>query len=278
MKKLVVITGCSTGIGRAAALHLAERGFQVLAGVRKEKDAASFHGKNGITPVIIDVTDDKTVKSAATHPLLSEASEVHLINNAGIALGGPVEATPLPRWKQQFDVNVFGLVEVTQAFLPYIRATRGRIVNISSVAGIAASPYLAPYAASKFAVEAISDSLRRELKQFGVKVIILEPGPIKTPIWEKGMAVQDSSQISGEMESLYGKEMKLFRALVKKSEDEAVEVSKISALLENVLTSSAPRTRYVVGAKGLSWQMKVARLLPDKWLDSVIAKELGTGI
>jgi NAD(P)-dependent dehydrogenase (short-subunit alcohol dehydrogenase family) len=278
MTKLVVITGCSTGIGRAAALHLAGRGFRVLAGVRKEKDADSFRASPGITPVILDVTNDKTVKSAATHPALSEAGQVHLINNAGIAMGGPVEATPVNKWKQQFDVNVFGLVEVTQAFLPFIRATKGRIVNLSSVAGIAASPYLAPYAASKFAVEAISDSLRRELKQFGVKVIVLEPGPIKTPIWEKGMAVQDSSSVSGEMESLYGKEMKLFRALVKKSEEEAVDVSKISALLEKVLTAGSPRTRYVVGARGLSLQMKIARLLPDTWLDSAIAKELGTGI
>jgi NAD(P)-dependent dehydrogenase (short-subunit alcohol dehydrogenase family) len=278
MTKLVVITGCSTGIGRAAALHLAGRGFRVLAGVRKEKDADSFRASPGITPVIIDVTDDKTVKSAAAHPALSEAGQVHLINNAGVAMGGPVEATPVNKWKQQFDVNVFGLVEVTQAFLPFIRATKGRIVNLSSVAGIAASPYLGPYAASKFAVEAISDSLRRELKQFGVKVIVLEPGPIKTPIWEKGMAVQDSSSVSGEMESLYGKEMKLFRALVKKSEEEAVDVSKISALLENVLTCASPRTRYVVGARGLALQMKIARLLPDTWLDSAIAKELGTGI
>jgi NAD(P)-dependent dehydrogenase (short-subunit alcohol dehydrogenase family) len=278
MTKLAVITGCSTGIGRAAALHLAGQGFRVLAGVRKEKDADSFRASPGITPVIIDVTDDKTVKSAAAHPALSEAGQVHLINNAGVAMGGPVEATPVNKWKQQFDVNVFGLVEVTQAFLPFIRATKGRIVNLSSVAGIAASPYLGPYAASKFAVEAISDSLRRELKQFGVKVIVLEPGPIKTPIWEKGMAVQDSSSVSGEMESLYGKEMKLFRALVKKSEEEAVDVSKISALLENVLTCASPRTRYVVGARGLALQMKIARLLPDTWLDSAIAKELGTGI
>lgn len=278
MKKLVVITGCSTGIGRAAALHLAERGFHVLAGVRKEKDAESFRGQAAITPAIIDVTDDNSVKIAATHPLLREAREVHLINNAGIAVGGPVEATPVSKWKQQFDVNVFGLVEVTQGFLPFIRATKGRIVNLSSVAGIAASPYLAPYAASKFAVEAISDSLRRELKQFGVKVIVLEPGPIKTPIWEKGMAVQDSSSIGGELESLYGKEMKQFRALVKKSEEQAVHVNKISQLLEYALTCRSPRTRYVVGAKGLSTQMKIARLLPDSWLDALIAKELGAGV
>lgn len=278
MTKLVVITGCSTGIGQEAALHLAGCGFRVLAGVRKESDTDPLRASSGITPVIMDVTDEKSVRAAAAHPLLREASEVHLVNNAGIALGGPVEATPVFRWKQQFDVNVFGLVEVTQAFLPFLRATKGRVVNLSSVAGIAASPYLAPYAASKFAVEAISDSLRRELKQFGVKVIVLEPGPIKTPIWKKGMAVQGNSPISGEMESLYGKEMKLFRALVKKSEEEAVAVGKISALLETVLTSPSPRTRYVVGARGLSFQMKIARLLPDKWLDAVIAKELGTGV
>lgn len=274
MKKIVVITGSSSGIGRETALFLASRGFHVLAGVRKEKDMEALSRHAGITPAIMDVTEEGSVRAAAAHPLLHGASEVHLVNNAGIAVGGPIEATPVSRWKQQFDVNVFGLVSATQAFLPHIRATKGRIVNISSVSGLAASPYLAPYSSSKFAVEAISDSLRRELRQFNVKVIAIEPGPIKTPIWEKGMASHEKSSLSAQMQSLYGKELGFFESLVKKSEAEAVEVRKVSKLIETALTTLRPRTRYVVGAKGLSLQMKLARLLPDKWLDSAIAKQL----
>jgi NAD(P)-dependent dehydrogenase (short-subunit alcohol dehydrogenase family) len=276
--KIVVVTGASTGIGQAAALRLARRGFQVYAGVRKEADAKTWKNVANAKPIRLDVTDPDSVHEAvaALSKEFSRAVEVNLINNAGIAVAGPIEAVSIERWREQFDVNVFGLVRVTQACLPYIRATSGRIVNISSVAGLATSPFLGPYSASKFAVEAISDALRRELRPSGCRVVVIEPGPIATPIWEKNLAKKDLlwEGVSKELEKAYGAGLASFLKSAEKSARDAVSVDRVSDAIEKALTAENPRTRYVVGAKVLPTAMAITGLLPDKWIDKIVAREL----
>jgi NAD(P)-dependent dehydrogenase (short-subunit alcohol dehydrogenase family) len=277
MKKVVVVTGASSGIGRAAAMRLAEKGFHVLAGVRRERDAERWRGVDRATPLLLDVASDASVEAALAkaRPLLEGAGEVHLVNNAGIAVAGPVEAVPIARWKEQFEVNVFGLLRITQALLPSVRATAGRIVNISSVSGLAAAPYMGPYSASKFAVEALSDALRRELRQFGCRVIVVEPGPIATPIWEKNLGQKDPllGDLTPELRKAYGRELARFEKGAEKTARGAAPVDRVSDVIEKALSAERPRTRYVVGAKTLPAQMALAGLLPDKWVDALVARE-----
>lgn len=275
--KAVIITGASTGIGHAAALRLAEKGFQVYAGVRKDADAKAWKQVRNVTALKIDVTKDGSVAEAADgiRKELQGADEVHLVNNAGIAVAGPIEGVSMERWHEQFEVNVFGLVRVSQAFLPFVRATRGRVVNLSSVSGLATTPYLGPYSASKFAVEAISDALRRELRQFGSRVIVIEPGPIATPIWEKGLGKKDYllGELSPALRKAYAHELAQFQKGAEKSARSAVPVDRVSDAIEAALTAARPKTRYVVGAKGLPVAMAVAGMLPDKLLDALVAKQ-----
>lgn len=275
--KLVLVTGASSGIGHAAARRMAEKGFQVVAGVRKESDARAWKKVTNARAVLLDVTSDASVSDAMAElrPLLEAAAEVHLVNNAGIAIAGPVEGVALARWKEQFEVNVFGLVRATQAMLPYIRATKGRIVNISSVSGLATMPYLGPYSASKFAVEAISDALRRELRHIGSQVIVVEPGPVATPIWEKNMGRQSLvEELPQALRPVYEKALGRFQRGVAKSARGAVPVDRVSNIVEKALCSPRPRTRYIVGRPALPMQMALAAHLPDAWLDSVLAPAL----
>lgn len=274
--KVVILTGASSGIGKAAALRLASLGYHVLAGVRRPKDADAWKAVPRSVPLMLDVTDEASVDKAVsdTRELLEKAEEVHLVNNAGIAVAGPVEGVSLKRWREQFEVNVFGLVKVTQAFLPYIRKTRGRIVNISSVSGLATSPYLGPYSASKFAVEAISDALRRELMPFGVKVIVVEPGPIDTPIWEKNLTKKEllMAELPESLHKVYGRPLEKFQRGAEQSAKSAVPVDKVSDVIEKALRLKNPRTRYVVGTRTLPAQMAMFGLMPDRAVDFLIAK------
>lgn len=274
MDEYVVITGASSGIGKECASYLASQGFHVLAGVRNPKAAWQ---EERVTCITLDVTEKDSMEKAVreARPLLEGAKSVHLVNNAGLAVAGPVETVPLDRWREQFEVNVFGLVAATQGFLPFIRVGQGRIINISSVSGLAALPYLAPYAASKFAVEAISDSLRREMKQFGVRVVVVEPGPIDTPIWQKGMARREdlTAGMPANMLSLYQRELGRFQSLVEASARAAVPARKVSEVVLRALRSSRPRTRYLVGSAATKIQSTLLGPLPDRWVDSLIAKE-----
>jgi len=181
-----VVTGASTGFGAAIARHLAERGFRVFGTVRRAEDEVAL-ARDGVTPVRMDVTDTASIMRARgeVERALGTAPLMALVNNAGIPAAGPLELFPLDELRQILEVNLIGAVAVTQAFLALLKASRGRIVNISSVAGRGALPFLGPYAASKFGLEAISDSLRRELLPFGVRVIVIEPGSFKTAIWSK---------------------------------------------------------------------------------------------
>jgi NAD(P)-dependent dehydrogenase (short-subunit alcohol dehydrogenase family) len=183
MAPLALVTGASSGIGRAIASHLSERGFTVLAGVRNEPDAPP-----ATEPLRLDVTNPTDVAAAAQR--VGDRLDA-LVNNAGIAISGPVEAVPIAEWRRQIEVNLLGQVAVTQALLPALISARGRIVNMSSIGGRNALPLFAPYAASKFALEAMTDSLRREVAHLKVGVVSVEPGGIATPIWSKGLSDGD---------------------------------------------------------------------------------------
>ena len=188
--KSVVITGASTGIGRGCALRMDALGWSVFAGVRKEVDATSLRAEasDRLRPLFLDVSNPRSILEAqqAVSQALGAEGLSGLVNNAGIPYGGAIEHLEMQEVRRTFDVNFFGLIEVTQAFMPLLRRAHGRIVNMSSVSGWIASPFLSPYSTSKFALEALSDALRVELHPWNIHVAVIEPGAIDTPIWAKG--------------------------------------------------------------------------------------------
>ena len=272
--QVVIVTGASTGIGRDCSRLLAEHNFQVVACVRSQKDFDEVSALKNTIAVILDVTQESDFSRAVEklRPVLDSADSIHLVNNAGIAVSGPVEAVSISEWKKQFDVNVFGLVRATQVFLPWIRSSRGAIINIGSISGKIAMPFVAPYAASKFAVEAISDSLRRELKEHGVRVVLIEPGPIDTPIWSKGLSKKETilATLSPELEALYGPSLGRFVDEVEKSARDAVPVATVSQSVLAALERPRPKTRIVVGASSVHVIAKLSKFLPDRILDRML--------
>jgi len=243
MPGTVVISGASTGIGRATALRLAAAGFDVLAGVRREADAPQ-----GTTPVALDVTDAAAIDALSQR--IGDRPLAGLVNNAGIGVGGPVEHIPLGEWRRQFEVNLFGHVAMTRALLGALRAGGGRVVNIGSIGGRQALPLLSPYAASKFALRGFSDSLRLELQRQGVRVALIEPGAIATEIWRK--ADDSFEQIDGELPpevaARYRRELDGARAASRRAARHATPADKVAAAVEQALTARRPRAHYVVGA------------------------------
>lgn len=277
----VLITGASTGIGEACALWLARAGFHVFAGVRKEADGRRLIEKGiagRITPVIIDVVDGASIETARQQiaGIVGERGLAGLVNNAGISIAGPLEVLPLERFKQQMDVNVNGQVAVTQAFLPLIRKGTGRIVNMGSIGGRMASPFLAPYNASKFALEAISDSLRLEVQPWGIHVSLVEPGSIATPIWDKSLAL--SEQIEREIPAagaaLYKKQIDAMRKAADEIGKGGIPADEVAKVVEHALTARKPKTRYVVGREA-KIQAVAIKFLPDRVRDRFIARRLG---
>ena len=238
--RAVLVTGASTGIGEACALRLARNGWRVWAGVRREGDAPP-----GTEEVILDVTEADQIGAAA-----EQIPELHgLVNNAGIALAAPLEFIPVDELRRQLDVNVIAQVAVTQAFLPKLRATRGRVVFMGSIAGRSALPFLGPYAASKHALEAIADSLRVELAPFGIGVTIVEPGTIQTPIWTKSAAVADAmvERMPAQLGELYGGRIAAFRRLAAKRGAGGASADSVARVVEEALTGDRPPTRKLVG-------------------------------
>jgi NAD(P)-dependent dehydrogenase (short-subunit alcohol dehydrogenase family) len=267
----ILISGASTGIGRACAVHLARKGHNVWAGVRTQKavDEIARLNVQGLSPIFLDVTDSKSIASAVSVVKKKSGTLHALINNAGIAVGGPIEGLSLDKWRRQFDINFFGLIELTQACLPMLRESKGRVLNMSSLSGRIATPFLGPYAASKFALEAFSDSLRREMRRFDVKVCIIEPGPIKTPIWEKSVGESLNTEISPDIKSLYGESIDKFVSFMRKTGETAVPVSVVVKAVEHALTARSPQTRYPVG-RGIKIAARAANVIPDKWLDRLL--------
>jgi NAD(P)-dependent dehydrogenase (short-subunit alcohol dehydrogenase family) len=271
---VVLVTGASTGIGEATALHLRELGFEPVAGVRRDEDAERLGGQ-GLRTVRLDVTDEDQI--AAAREAVGDGALAGLVNNAGVAVAAPLEFVPLDQLRRQLEVNLIGQVAVTQAFLPALRRAGGRIVNVSSIGGRVALPLLAPYNASKFALEAVSDSLRRELRTQGVDVIVIEPGGVKTPIWGKGNVLADelTARMPPEGERLYGRLIADVRRETAKIEQErGLPPRAIAEVIGKALTADRPRTRYVVG-NDAKVRAQLARLLPDRAMDRLIGRALG---
>jgi NAD(P)-dependent dehydrogenase (short-subunit alcohol dehydrogenase family) len=265
MKRAALVTGASSGIGAACAVQLAGAGWRVFAGVRRAGDAPA-----GTEELLLDVTDEDQVRAAA-----ERIGELHgLVNNAGIAIAIPLEFIPLAELRRQFEVNVVGQVAVTQAFLPHLRRSRGRVVFIGSIAGQSALPFLGSYAASKHALEAVADTLRVELRPFGVHVALVQPGTIKTPIWTKSAAVADelANGAGAELAGLYGERIAAFREVAAKRGAKGASAEEVARVVEAALTVERPRTRKLVG---LDAKVRAGiERLPDRLRDRVYERVL----
>ena len=275
-ERTVVVTGSSTGIGLAVCTLLALRGYRVVAGVRSDADADRLAALDPahIEPFHLDITSDDDIRSLARH--LADGHRVTaLVNNAGIAVPGPIELLSTEEWRRQFEVNVFGTVAVTQALLPHVRESRGRIINVSSISGFVAPPILAPYAASKHALEAFSDALRRELGSTGVRVVVVEPGDVVTPIWTKGRTGADRriEDAPDDVRARYADLVAAVRARSETAMRTGMPAEKVAEVVLRALTAERPRTRYQVGreAKVLA---QVCRVLPDRVMDAVVRRAL----
>jgi NAD(P)-dependent dehydrogenase (short-subunit alcohol dehydrogenase family) len=270
----VLITGASSGIGEATALRLARAGWRVFAGVRSAADGERLRAAAGeqLEPVTIDVTEAATI-AAAAEALGGEPLD-GVVNNAGTALAMPLEFLPLDQLRRQLEVNLVGHVAVTQALLPNLRAARGRIVNVGSIAGRSALPFLGAYAASKHALEAFTDSLRVELRPFGIAVTVIEPGTIATPIWRKGgeRFQELAAQMPHELTELYGTRMEAFREAAASARQRAEPADKVARVVERALTEERPKARYVVGRD--AWRRALVERLPAGLRDRVYERVL----
>jgi NAD(P)-dependent dehydrogenase (short-subunit alcohol dehydrogenase family) len=265
----VLVTGASRGIGKTIATHLAARGWDVFAGVRTDGDGERLRAdRSRITPVILDVTDEKHV--GALDQSLPEHLDA-LINNAGVATGGPLESIPLSELRRQLEINVVGQVAVTQVVLPRLRASRGRVVFISSLNGKISFPLMGPYCASKFALEAAADALRIELAPWGIAVVVVEPAQTDTDMWRKIDANVDDTValMSSDAQQLYEKHLVGLRKSIPTSQKMAVPAEEVAAVVEQALTARRPRARYVVGL-GPKVQLAVITRLPTRVRDRVL--------
>lgn len=278
MNKNIVITGVSSGIGHAATADLLQRGYRVFGSVRSDADAQRLAAEFGaaFTPLRFDVTEHEAVAAAVAQvsAAVGDAGLHALVNNAGISTPGPLMHMPLDAFRHQLEVNVVGLLDVTQQFLPLLGARRnaphppGRIVNVSSVSGRIAYPFLGAYAASKHALEALSDALRRELLLYGVDVIVIEPGTVRTPIVGKF-----AEQVAQYAETDYGALLAPLAEEVAERERSALPVAAVVEVIREAVESKRPQTRYPVPRKRLTgWWLP--RLLPDRWLDWLVARQL----
>jgi NAD(P)-dependent dehydrogenase (short-subunit alcohol dehydrogenase family) len=274
--KFVLITGASTGIGRACALHLDHLGWHVFAAVRKPADARSLReqASDCLTPIFLDVTELDTISDAKEQvtDIVGSAGLSGLVNNAGIARAGPVEFLPLVDYRATLEVNLLGAIAVTQAFILLLRPAGGRIVNMSSVSGIVAAPYMTPYNTSKFALEAFSDALRVELRPWGMHVSVVEPGNIATPIWDKSINdIEESMQSWPQgVNELYGPALDAMRRRVQRRT--GIPPFLVARAVEHALTAPWPKTRYRVGRDAKL--VGLFALLPERLRDWIIASRL----
>jgi len=276
----VVITGASTGIGRASALHLDAKGWRVFAGVRKEADAESLRGEGSerLAPLMLDVTDPAQIAAAAERVAgeVGEAGLDGLVNNAGIAVPGPLEGLPIEDFRRQVDVNLTAQVEVTQAMLPALRAARGRIVFITSIGGRMAFPMFGAYHAAKFGLEAVGDVFRQELRPWGIEVAIVEPGSIATEIWDRGQEEADAfvAGASEEQERLYGRSIAAYREVARRTGERGIPPERVAKAIEHALAARRPRARYLVGLDAKA-QARLKAILPARLVDRMVARFTG---
>jgi NAD(P)-dependent dehydrogenase (short-subunit alcohol dehydrogenase family) len=275
----IVITGASSGIGEACALHLDELGYRVFACVRNQADGEALRTKASarLTPVLLDVTDAASIGHAAetVRQAVGPVGLAGLVNNAGIGVGGPLEVVSLADLRKQFEVNVIGPVAVTQAFLPLLRQGRGRIVNMGSIAGRAATPFVGPYAASKFALEALTDAMRLELQPWGIHVSIVEPGAIESRIWDKARHAADrvDAAWSEEGKVLYRDVLVRLRGAVEQTAQRAIPALVVAKAVAHALSASRPKTRYLVGLDARI-RAVLAAWLPDRVQDWLLTRIL----
>lgn len=273
----VLITGASTGIGAACALALDKAGYRVFAGVRNPADGEPLQRQAGprLMPIRLDVTDEASI-AAANHTvsaMVGEQGLAGLINNAGIGVAGPIEALPLADWRRQFDVNLFGLIATTQAFLPLLRQGMGRIINMGSIAGRASMPFMAPYAASKHALVAVTDALRIELQPSGIRVALIEPGAIATPIWRKTGKEVDRWDASWnhDLRALYREGFTRVKEAATAAGEQAQPATIVADAVVHALRSRWPKARYLLGSDA-AIRAYSALLLPARLNDWLITK------
>lgn len=279
-QKSIVVTGVSTGIGWGATKVLTAKGFHVFGSVRKAADGERLKAEFGgaFTPLLFDVTDEAAVRAGArqVEAALGGATLAGLVNNAGIAVAGPLLHLPVEDFRNQLEVNVTGIVTVTQAFAPLLgaegprRKDAGRIVNISSVGGKTANPFMAPYCASKFAVEGLSESLRRELLPYGVDVIVIAPGAVATPIWGKA----DELDIAPYANTPYAAPLERLRSYMLGLGKSGLPPERIGEAIHTALTVGSPKVRYTVSPDPFQTFMS-ERVLSKRGLDKVVGKRLG---
>ena len=272
--KNILITGVSTGIGYATAKYFLDKGYFVFGSVRKKIDAEKLQQQfsNNFKPLLFDVTDDKAIANAVleVQHIIGDNGLAGLVNNAGIAVSGPMQHVPIEKIEHQLNVNVLGVIRVTQAFLPLLGAVEnyshspGRIIQISSVSGTISAPFMGPYSASKYALEAISDALRRELSIFGIKVVVIQPGPIQSEIWDK---INDEPEYP---ETYYAPILKKRKKLVQKSGEQAIPAIAVAEKIWSGMELKNPKTRYLVDKA--AWKMKIYQKLPDKIMDNAVTK------
>lgn len=264
-KKAVFITGASSGIGRECAVLLSSQGWRVFASVRSDRAAAELV-RDGLTPILLDVTDAAAIRraAAAVSREVGPAGLNGLVNNAGITVAGPLELLPLDGLRKQFEVNVIAQIAVTQAFLPLLRAARGRVVIMGSIFGRFTVPFLGAYAGTKFALEGLADTLSMELADFGIQVSVIEPGNIMTPIWEKSRdaaleAVKDRGEGWGPYQNAADAFMKFADACARSG----IPAARVAAVVSRALSARIPRALYTVG-----WDSRflgrIAPLLPGR--------------
>jgi NAD(P)-dependent dehydrogenase (short-subunit alcohol dehydrogenase family) len=280
MMKYVVVTGASSGIGRGIVKVLIQKGFHVFGSVRKQADADSLIEEFGdkVTPLIFEATDIVAVKEAAVQvkSIVGDSTLSGLVNNAGVAVTGPMMHVPIDEFRYQMEVNTIGPIIAIQAFLPLLGAVNppvenpGRIINITSMAGVRAAPFFGPYSASKHALEAISGSLRQELMLYGVDVIIIGPGAVATPIWNKAEQVDISQYDNTDYKQSY-KKMNDFMSVMG---PQGIPVEKVGELVHHTITTSKPKVRYAIAPNMLT-DWIIPQNLPKRVLDNIIAGKIG---
>jgi len=274
-----LVTGASSGIGRATALLLDRSGFQVFAGVRRSEygEALRRQASERLTPILLDVTDPRSIEAAVK----SVADELRgralagLVNNAGIDIASPLETSSIAEVRPQFEVNVIGLLAVTQAFLPLLRQGRGRVVNIGSVLGRLAIPLMGAYSASKFALEGLTDALRIELRPWRIHVSLIEPGPVATPLWSKTHLLAGMNGERGAAAGkLYVTANASAHAAFTKFGQTGISPNRVAAKVLEALTASNPKPRYLVGRDAKALYL-LAALVPDRIRDRILIKRFG---
>jgi NAD(P)-dependent dehydrogenase (short-subunit alcohol dehydrogenase family) len=275
VQEIVIVTGASSGIGEATARELARRGFHVLAGLRREQDADAIRGL-GIEPLSIDITNPDHIRALAArvHEDPQGRAVRALVNNAGIGVNAPVEIFAMEEWRRLFEVNFFGHIAIIQALLPALIRNKGRVVNISSVGGKIAMATYGPYAGTKFALEAVSDSLRREVEPLGVKVIVVEPSAVMTAMLGR-VAVTGERITSGMTTEQHGRYATLMHAVISQAQaaiPTGVPAAEAGRVIADAITSKRPRTRYTVGREAAL--LPLLAMLPDRMLDRILAAAL----